>query len=66
MNREKCNYISLTVEIEQKRSILVEVAKQKDFDLSHPDVLRASQELDRLIEKQMKLIHKRNKQTKSK
>lgn len=57
--------MSLTVEIEQKRSTLVEVAKQKGFNLLHPDVLRVSQELDRLIEKQMKQIRKRNKQTKS-
>ncbi|MED0668928.1 aspartyl-phosphate phosphatase Spo0E family protein [Aneurinibacillus aneurinilyticus] len=57
--------MSLAVEIEQKRSIMVEVAKQKNFNLSHPDVLRASQELDRLIEKQMKQIRKGNEQTES-
>ncbi|GED18255.1 Spo0E like sporulation regulatory protein [Aneurinibacillus migulanus] len=55
--------MSLMLEIEQKRSRMLEVAKQKGFNLLHPDVLRASQELDKLIEKQMKQIRKRNEQT---
>ncbi|WP_080869110.1 aspartyl-phosphate phosphatase Spo0E family protein [Aneurinibacillus migulanus] len=63
MNRKESNNMSLILEIEQKRSRMLEVAKQKGFNLLHPDVLRASQELDKLIEKQMKQIRKRNEQT---
>ncbi|MED0895084.1 aspartyl-phosphate phosphatase Spo0E family protein [Aneurinibacillus migulanus] len=63
MNRKESNNMSLMLEIEQKRSRMLEVAKQKGFNLLHPDVLRASQELDKLIEKQMKQIRKRNEQT---
>ncbi|MED0709716.1 aspartyl-phosphate phosphatase Spo0E family protein [Aneurinibacillus aneurinilyticus] len=50
--------MSLVLEIEEKRSKMLEVARQKGFNLQHPDVLLASQELDRLIEKQMKRMRK--------
>lgn len=50
--------MNLVLEIEQKRAKMLEVAKQRGFNLQHPDVLLASQELDRLIERQMKLRRK--------
>lgn len=52
--------MNLVLEIEQKRAKMLEVAKQRGFNLQHPDVLLASQELDRLIERQMKLRRQRD------
>jgi hypothetical protein len=58
MNKKEPTNMSLELEIEQKRSRMLEVAKQRGFNLQHPDVLLASQELDRLIERQMRRMRK--------
>lgn len=58
MNKKESTNMSLELEMEQKRSRMLEVAKKKNFNLQHPDVLLASQELDRLIERQMKRMRK--------
>lgn len=58
MKKKEPTDMSLVLEIEEKRSKMLEVARRKGFNLQHPDVLLASQELDRLIEKQMKRMRK--------
>lgn len=41
--------MDLSHRIEKKRSRMLEVAKREGLNLQHPDVLRASQELDVLL-----------------